>query len=274
LVPFLLIFLGKIFNFIMEAIMVAEMKYDSGLRQLRECIGMTRKQMAELVGCSEVAIKRIEYGTLSPSLDLMDQITAKTGCVLQHKNGHWDVLCVDITDGKEYSKESFSRWQEITAKDVTSTYAKVWFRHMLNDITQALLYAAGLSKNMGKLYAAFGRALCKIILESDIGPIFFQRLRDLSEEHSPLMAKAWKDYILLPFDGNEKFPIKYRKDDINGTLSELFAMLFTASRVQWTVYSTRKRLPENLQSSEEIYEGQFGKDSSCNPGILEQKEEL
>jgi hypothetical protein len=218
--------------------------------------------MAELIGCSEVAIKRIEYGTLSPSLDLMDQITAKTGCVLQHKNSRWDVLCLDVTDGKEYGKESFSHWQEITAKDVTSTYAKVWFRHILNDIVQALLYATGLSKNMGKLYATFGKALCKVISQSDIGPVFFQRLRDLSEEHSPLMAKAWKDYILLPFYGNEKFSIKYTKDDINDTLSELFATLFSASRVRWTIYSTRKRLPENLQSSEEIWEGQLGKNSS------------
>jgi DNA-binding XRE family transcriptional regulator len=129
--------------------------------------------MAELVGCSEVAIKRIEYGTLSPSLDLMNQITAKTGCVIQHKNGRWDVLCVDITDGREYRKESFSRWQEITAKDIPSTYAKEWFRHMLNDIVQALLYTAGLSKNMGKLYAAFGRALCEVISQSDIGPMGF-----------------------------------------------------------------------------------------------------
>jgi hypothetical protein len=229
--------------------------------------------MAELVGCSEVAIKRIEYGTLSPSLDLMDQITAKTGCILQHKNGRWDVLCVDITDGKEYRKESFARWQEITAEGATSTYAKGLFRHVLNDIVQALLYAAGLSKNMGQLYASFGRALCTTILQSDIGPMFFQRLRDLSEKHSPLMAKAWKDYILLPFDGNEKFPIKYREDGINGTLSELFATLFTASRIRWTIYSTRKRLPENLQSNEEIWEGHFEKNSARNLGIFKQKEE-
>jgi transcriptional regulator with XRE-family HTH domain len=250
------------FNPIKRVVVVLKAKYDSELRRLRECVGLTRKQMAELVGCSEVAIKRIEYGTLSPSLDLIDRISAKTGCAIQHKNEHWDVLCIDVTNGKDYEKESFSHWQDILAKNVTSSYARTLFGHMLGDLVQVFLYAVKQSKNMEKLYAIFGRALYEVISQSDIGPVFLNRLRQLSKHHNPLAARVWKDHALLPFEGPEKCPIEYREGDIDGTLRELFATLFSASRVKWVIYSTSKRLPENLESAEEFWERQFGKNTS------------
>jgi hypothetical protein len=214
--------------------------------------------MAELVGCSEVAIKRIEYGTLAPSLDLIDRISAKTGCAIQHKNEHWDVLCVDVTNDKDYEKESFSHWQDIVAKNVTSSYAKSLFGHMLEDLIQVFLYAVKQSKNMEKLYAIFGRALYEVISQSDIGPVFLNHLRQFSKHHNPLTTKVWKDYVVLPFEGPEKLPIKYTEGDADGTLRELFATLFSASRVKWTIYATSKRLPENLEFAEQFWERQFG----------------
>jgi hypothetical protein len=57
---------------------------------------------------------------------------------------------------------------------------------------------------------------------------------------------------ILPLKGPEKFIIKYTEGDVDGTLRELFGTLFSANRVKWTIYSTSKRLPENLEVAEEL----------------------
>jgi hypothetical protein len=185
--------------------------------------------MAQLVGCSEIAIKRIEYGTLHPSFELVERISAKTGCALRHSDGHWGVAFKSIVE-LEYDREFFESWQSMMAENVDGFTSNNLVARMLGDVTQVFLETVRKSEKTGELYAKFGKALYRVILESDIASAFLEELRKRSDQHNELGVA---NCILLPFGRGMKFPINVVREQPDATIHRLAALLFTAGRLHW-----------------------------------------
>jgi transcriptional regulator with XRE-family HTH domain len=80
------------------------------LRNLREVIGITQRELAEMAGVKPISINRIENGSLAISSDLARRINVSTGLNLREiAQGPTGKLLDHF--GRPYTKESFGWWR-------------------------------------------------------------------------------------------------------------------------------------------------------------------
>lgn len=82
------------------------------VRQLRTCLGYSQPAFAKLIGCSAVAIQRIENGTLQLSRKLANSILEATGADPVSLLAGREAKALDMMGG-EYSKESLAFYRAL-----------------------------------------------------------------------------------------------------------------------------------------------------------------
>jgi transcriptional regulator with XRE-family HTH domain len=82
------------------------------VRQVRTCLGYSQPAFAKLVGCSAVAIQRIENGTLQLSRKLANSILEATGADPSTLRAGREAKAMDMM-GHEYSKKSLEFYRGV-----------------------------------------------------------------------------------------------------------------------------------------------------------------
>ncbi len=87
-------------------VMPRKPRFNHPVRQVRTRIGCSQSSFAKLIGCSSIAIQRIENGTLKLSAKLAHAIMEATGADPAQLRRGPQAKALDMM-GKEFSKESF-----------------------------------------------------------------------------------------------------------------------------------------------------------------------
>lgn len=82
------------------------------VRQVRTCLGYTQPDFAKLVGCSAVAIQRVENGSLPLSAKLANAIMEATGANPRSLRAGHNAKAIDML-GHEYTKKSFEFYKNV-----------------------------------------------------------------------------------------------------------------------------------------------------------------
>src|SRR5208282_1403616 len=82
------------------------------VRQVRTCLGFSQPAFAKLVGCSAVAIQRIENGTLQLSRKLANSILEATGADPFTLRAGREANAMDMM-GHEYTKQSYEFYKGV-----------------------------------------------------------------------------------------------------------------------------------------------------------------
>ena len=82
------------------------------VRQVRTCLGHSQPAFARLVGCSAVAIQRIENGTLQLSTKLANSIMEATGADPVSLRAGLDARALDML-GHDYSRQSYESYKGV-----------------------------------------------------------------------------------------------------------------------------------------------------------------
>ena len=117
------------------------------VRQVRTCLGHSQPAFAKLVGCSAVAVQRIENGTLQLSAKLANAILEATGADPVSLLAGKDAKALDMS-GKEYTKEAYQFYKSVLPCDEkeSQTLLMAVFRQF-----QLLFYAS----NLGGKYRTY-----------------------------------------------------------------------------------------------------------------------
>ena len=91
-------------------------RFNHPVRQVRTCLGHSQPAFAKLIGCSAVAIQRIENGTLTLSPKLANSILEATGADPISLLAGRDAKAMDMM-GHEYSKASFGFYSHVLPCD-------------------------------------------------------------------------------------------------------------------------------------------------------------
>jgi len=86
------------------------------VRQVRTCLGHSQSAFAKLVGCSAVAIQRIENGTLQLSSKLANSILEATGADAVSLRAGRDAKAMDMM-GHEFTKQSYNFYRNVLPCD-------------------------------------------------------------------------------------------------------------------------------------------------------------
>lgn len=143
-------------------------KIDHPVRQVRTCLGHTQPSFAKLVGCSAIAIQRIENGSLKLSPKLAHSIAEATNAdpfTLLKGPG------TPVLDrlGKAYSKGSYNFYRDVVPMTDNEL---AHYMHTLRRYLQLLLLASnrgGRFKTYG-VNAALQDAFEKIAADFDLKP--------------------------------------------------------------------------------------------------------
>jgi DNA-binding XRE family transcriptional regulator len=130
------------------------------VRQVRIRLDHSQESFAKLVGCSAIAIQRIENGSLQLSPKLANSILEATGADPVSLRAGRDAKALDMS-GKEYTKESYSFYRGILPCDAKEM--KLLFTKIVQQVQ--LLYIASQRGGKYKTYAvnfALQTALMKL----------------------------------------------------------------------------------------------------------------
>jgi transcriptional regulator with XRE-family HTH domain len=86
------------------------------VRQMRTCLGRSQTAFAKMLGCSAIAIQRIENGSLELSAKLANAIMEATGANPASLRAGRTAKALDMA-GKEYSKSSFDYYHKLLPCD-------------------------------------------------------------------------------------------------------------------------------------------------------------
>ena len=136
------------------------------VRQVRTCLGYSQPAFAKLIGCSAIAIQRIENGTLQLSRRLANSILEATGADPVTLRAGRDAKAMDMM-GQEYSKESLELYKNTLP---CTEYELKYYRYKLILYLEMLLIASNRTNNV-KTYpvnAAIQEAFLKIAQDFDL----------------------------------------------------------------------------------------------------------
>jgi DNA-binding XRE family transcriptional regulator len=86
------------------------------VRQVRTCLGHSQPSFAKLIGCSAVAVQRIENGQLQLSSKLANSILEATGADPCSLLAGRDAKAMDMR-GREYTKEAYNFYRSVLPCD-------------------------------------------------------------------------------------------------------------------------------------------------------------
>jgi DNA-binding XRE family transcriptional regulator len=141
-------------------------RFNHPVRQVRTCLGHSQNSFAKLIGCSAIAIQRIENGTLELSRKLANSIFEATAAEPVSLMAGHDAKALDVF-GKEYTKETLQFFKKLLPCD--GAELKTLLMAIFHQLE--LLYLVSNRGSKYKTYAvneALQRAVAKIADDFDL----------------------------------------------------------------------------------------------------------
>src|SRR5450432_719659 len=97
-------------------VMPRKPRFNHPVRQVRTCLGHSQSAFAKLIGCSAVAVERIENGKLQLSVQLANTILEATGADPVSLLAGRGAKAMDMM-GHEYTQKSFGFYKSVLPCD-------------------------------------------------------------------------------------------------------------------------------------------------------------
>ena len=152
--------------------------FSHALRQVREAVGKTQSDFAQMVGCSAPTIRGIENGQRHVTQELAERILDVTGAWPFCLTENWDEAC-DLY-GDPYTPVSFLRFKEGLDDEVAAKSAK-WVIQGLDRIFDA---AAKAGKSSLALYYT-SKAIAEVFARLNLDDALYRVHEEISARSGP-----------------------------------------------------------------------------------------